>query len=200
MRGLLVTPWFAAGVGILIAAALALATPRHAVLSYGPVNPGIPCKLPGCASPALRPRPGSLASAKAGIQLRLPVIRRAPAGTTAVAVRPSATPRPASPAEIAVRYAVVRHGRGTFLAVITVQSSRRLGDWTLGFVIPGVRISDVWGGEWQPSASASGGVASGQPGPWARSGPGTARIVIFATGRPRAPVGCTFDGEGCVFS
>src|SRR6266567_2249041 len=131
MRGLLVTPWFAAGVGILIAAALALATPRHAVLSYGPVNPGIPCKLPGCASPALRPRPGSLASAKAGIQLRLPVIRRAPAGTTAVAVWPSATPRPASPAEIAVRYAVIRHGRGTFLAVITVQSSRRLGDWTL---------------------------------------------------------------------
>jgi hypothetical protein len=95
---------------------------------------------------------------------------------------------------------VIRHGRGTFIAVITVQSSRKLGDWTLGFVIPGARISDVWGGKWQPSASGSGGVASGQPWPWERSGPGTARIVIFATGRPRVPAGCTFDGEGCVFS
>jgi hypothetical protein len=200
MRGLLVTPWFAAGVGILIAAALALATPRHAVLSYGPVDPGIPCKLPRCASPAPRHGPGSLATAKPGVPLQQPLIRRTTAVPTVVAARPSATPRPASPAEIAVHYAVIRHSRGTFLAVITVQSSRKLGSWTLGFVIPGARISDVWGGKWQPSASGSGGVASGQPWPWARSGPGTARIVIFATGRPRVPVGCMFDGEGCVFS
>jgi hypothetical protein len=200
MRGLLVTPWFAAGVGILVAATLALVTPKHAVLTYGPIRPGILCKHLRCTLPVPRHGPGSLAGAKPGIQLQLPKVRRSPAVPPAVTVRPSTTRRPASQAEIAVHYVVIRHSHGTFLAVITVQSSRKLGDWTLGFVIPGARISDVLGGKWQPSASGSGGVASGRPWPWTRSGPGTAKIVIFATGRPRAPAGCTFDGEGCVFS
>jgi hypothetical protein len=208
MRALLVTPWFAAGFGILIAAAMALATPKRAVLSYGPVDPGIACQHLRCGWPVPRPGPGSLASAKPGIQLQLPQkIRRAPAVSPAkspavppaVTVRPSTAPRPASSAEIAIHYTVLRHGHGTFLSVITVQSSRKLGAWSLGFVIPGARISDVWGGKWQPSASGSGGVASGRPWPWTRSGPGTAKIVIFATGRPRPPTGCTFDGAGCVF-
>jgi len=94
---------------------------------------------------------------------------------------------------------VLRHGHGTFLAVITVQSRAKLGDWSLEFAIPGAAISDVWGATWQPSASLDGGVASGQSWPWARSGPGMAKIVIFATGRPRPPAGCTFDGATCVF-
>jgi hypothetical protein len=209
MRALLVTPWFAAGVGILIAAAMALAAPKRAVLSYGPVDPGILCRHLSCALPVPRNGPGSLASAKPGIQLPLPsTIRRAPAasaaespaGPSADTVRPSATPRPAAPAGVAVRYVVLRHGHGTFLSVITVQSSTKLGAWSLGFVIPGARISDVWGGKWRPSVSDSGGVVSGRPWPWARPGPGTAKIVIFATGRPRPPADCTFDGEGCVFS
>jgi hypothetical protein len=205
MRTLLVTPWFAAGVGILIAATIALAAPKRAVLSYGPVDPGILCKHLSCASPVPRHGPGSLASARPGIQLQLPrKIRRAPAGSPAVSpavtVRPSATPRSATAAEIAIHYMVLRHGHGTFVSVITVQSSRKLGAWSLGFVIPGARISDVWGGTWQPSASGSGGVVRGRPWPGARPGPGTAKLVIFATGRRRAPAGCTFDRKGCVFS
>jgi hypothetical protein len=220
MRELLVTPWFAAGVGIVIAAMLALATPRHAVLSYGPLDPGVPCQNSRCAT--VVPAHGSLASARPGVQLELPEIRRAPAVPDA-AGQPGARPRPARPARPArsarsarsarpasarsassagatVHYAVLPQGNGTFLAVITVRSSKKLGNWSLEFVIPGARISDVWGARWQPSARGDGGVASGHPWPWTRSGPGMAKIVIFATGKPRPPASCTFDGGSCVLS
>jgi hypothetical protein len=203
LRGLLVTPWLAAGTGIVIAAAMALAAPRHAILSYGPIDPGMLCKNPGCAPIVPGYGHGSLAGAKPGIQLRPPKIRRAPA-VPAAAARPGAAPLAArrgaspagSPAGVTIRYGVFSHGHGTFMSVITVQSRENLGAWSLGFAIPGARLGDVWGATWQPSASGDGGVASGGP---SRSGPGTVKIVIFATGRPRAPVGCTFDGRGCVF-
>jgi hypothetical protein len=206
LRGLLVTPWLAAGTGIVIAATMALAVPKHAILSYGPIDPGMLCKNPRCVPTVPGHGPGLLAGAKPGIQLLPPGIRHTPA-MPAAAARPGATPlaagrgaaRTGSPAGVTIGYAVLSHGHGTFRSVITVQSREKLGAWSLGFAIPGARLSDVWGATWQPSASGDGGVASGRPWPWARSGPGTAKIVIFATGRPRAPVGCTFDGRACVF-
>jgi hypothetical protein len=201
MRGLLVTPWFAAGAGILIAATLALGAPRHAVLSYAPIDPGVLCKNPRCATAVPTHAPGSLAGAQPGIALKVPKVAPAPAvPAPAPAAQPSATPRLATASDIAVHYVLLRHQHGGFLAVISVQSRQKLGSWTLGFTIPGVAISDVWGARWQPSASGSGGVASGQPWPWPRSGPGMAKIVIFATGRPRPPTGCTFNGQSCAFS
>jgi len=208
LRSLLVTPWFAAGVGVLVAATVALEAPKHAVLSYGPVDPGVLCKNLGCASAAPLRSPGSLASAKPGVQLPPPAQTRTPAVTRTRTQHAQAAPAPAAqPApttdrspQITIHFAVLKHGNGNFLGVITVRSSQDLGDWSLGFTIPGARISDVWGAQWQPSASLDGGIANGQPWPWPRPGPGMAKIVIFATGTPRSPTSCLFDGESCAFS
>ena len=52
VRSLLLTPWFAAGAGVVIAAALAVDSP--AALTYAPNSPGLRCAASGC----VRPSPG----------------------------------------------------------------------------------------------------------------------------------------------
>lgn len=198
VRSLLVTPWFAAGAGILIAATLVLESPTNAVLSYGPVTPGALCQNPDCVTSAPKHAPDSLATLKPGVQLNAAGTKHA--GTAASAL-PRGSARPA-PAAVTVGFHVVRQGQGGFVAVITVPGSRKLGGWTLGFTIPGARISRVLGAKWQIDASGDGGVADGQPSSWPRyrAAAKTANIVIFGTGTPGQPAACTFDSRSCVFS
>lgn len=198
MRSLLGTPWFVAGAGILIAAAVVLESPVNAVLSYGPANPGVPCQIPGCATIATKHVPDSVAALKPGAQLNAAGSRHAAAAARAV---PHRAAQPAS-AAVTVRFRILQHGQDGFIGVITVDGSKKLGDWTLGFTIPGASISGVWGARWQSDGSDTGGVADGQPSPWpqSQSAANMARIVIFGTGTPGRPTACTFDSQTCVFS
>ena len=68
MRRVLVTPTFAAGLGIVIAAGLAYPMTRT-VISYGGTPPagGQPCRVNGCVSGT--PGDGGLATASPGRQL-----------------------------------------------------------------------------------------------------------------------------------
>ncbi len=77
---LVVTPQFAAGAGIVIAAMLAMDVP-HAALTYGPNPPVRECAEYVC-TPA-KPAPGGLATSKPSIKLKTsrPKSRQTPAGT-----------------------------------------------------------------------------------------------------------------------
>lgn len=160
MRGLLVTPWFAAGVGFVIAAALALNSP-HTVLTYRPNT----SKCVNCKPPA--PSRGALASAQPGVVLRTP--KKAAKGHPAAG-------SPGGVVGVQVGYRVVWRKDGEFGAIITVPASQARHGWKLRFDIPGTRITEVWGAQWQPDAGGHGGLASvpaPRPArPWAPRHPG----------------------------
>lgn len=196
---MVVTPWFVAGAGILIAATLVLESPRDAVLSYGPPSPGVQCLTPRCAAIGPKRLHDALAVARPGVRLN-------PAGPKGAAAAARALPRRSAHADaVAVRFRLIQHGQRGFIAVITVHRDKKLGDWTLGFTIPGASISAVLGAKWLPDASADGGVAERQPADWSppqspSPSPKMARIVIFGTGTPGMPAACTFDRRSCVFT
>lgn len=105
---------------------------------------------------------------------------------------------PAEPLPVKVMYAKLDgHGSG-FAVVIFIMGRKDLGRWTLGFVLPGTRIAHVLGATWAPRGP-DGGVVSGIPWPWPRSGANGLRVVIFGTGDPRWPRACVFNGIRCSF-
>jgi hypothetical protein len=219
VRSLLVTPWFVAGAGILIAATLVLESPRSAVLSYGPPNSGVQCATPDCAPIAPGHSHDSLAVVKPGTRLN-PARAKNPARTKNAGAVATALPHSSAlpvPTAVTVRFRIITYGQGGFIGVITVRGQARLSDWSLGFVIPGASIRGVWGAKWQADARGDGGVAEQAPGQLpgrpqqqqqsesggplsSRTGAKVARILVFGSGLPGKPAACTFDGRSCVFS
>jgi hypothetical protein len=80
---MMLTPWFAAGAGIVVAAAVALDSP--AALTYSPAGPGTHCQAGGCATAAIG----------AGYRLGYQIAGRRPGGFIAVITIPG-EPRPGS--------------------------------------------------------------------------------------------------------
>src|SRR5450755_2200713 len=216
MRGLLVTPWFAAGAGFVIAAALALNSP-HTVLTYRPHT----SKCSTCTSP------GSLATAKPGLHVKAAKpVKPARAGQGAVA----AGPGQAAGAGPEIGFQVVWQRDGAFAAIINVPVAQPRHGWDLRFEIPGRRIIQVQGANWQSAPGGHGGLASmltyqpgqsgpprdsrppdppgagqrstGQPGmpddqgPWV---PQALRFLVTAQGSPVTPVACLLNGADCHF-
>jgi hypothetical protein len=170
MRGLLVTPWFAAGAGIVVAAALALNSPR-AMLTYRPNTS--PCS--GCTAA------GALPSAQPGVQIKSAHVD----GRAA---------RPAAPA-LTVGFQVIRGPSGTFSETITIPRGQARNGWRLSFRLPGRTITQVWDALWQPSGPG-GGLAS-MPGD--AGGPVGRSFQVFARGTPVTPSGCLLNGHPCRF-
>jgi Cellulose binding domain len=200
---LVVTPQFAAGAGIVIAAMLAVDVP-HASLTYGPNPPVRECAEHSCTSKAA---PGGLATAKPSIKLKTP--RRRPhqaattgtAGTTGSAASAGATGTGGgSQPTAAIEYRTIRVSDSGFVSMITIKSRRSLDAWTLMFTFSDARVQRVWGAAWQPDSNGHGGVATGQPWPWPGQKPSAARIVIFASGSSARPASCSFNGASCSFS
>jgi hypothetical protein len=198
------TPWFVAGMGVLITATLVLESPTDAVLSYGPPA-GSPCGAPGCVRTTPRHAHGSLAS-RPSVPLEptvRPTSRTRHAARGARATQPTLPPRrvPAGPSAVTVSFRVVSQDHHGFIAMITMYSQDSLGDWTLGFAIPGASIKGVGGARWR-SSGADSGVAQAQQSPWlrSRSGATMARFMVFGAGLPGHPVSCSFDGRDCAFN
>jgi hypothetical protein len=210
MRGLLVTPWFAAGAGFVIAAALALNSP-HTVLTYRPNT--VPCN--GCA------QPGALPTLRPGVQTK--TARPAHVARPAIKAR-HGTALAAGPA---VGYRVVWQRDGAFAAIVTIPAAQARGGWSLQFSFPGRHITQVWGALWQPDSSGEGGLATvlepprhsgppgdsgtGQSGPPGQDGqPGSGypgqhdpedlRFLVTAQGSPVTPAGCVLNHVVCHFS
>jgi hypothetical protein len=187
---LVVTPQFATGAGIVIAAMMAVDVP-HAALTYGPNPPVRECGAHACAT--ARPAPGGLATSKPSIKFKPARPKPQPAVMTVGTAGRSRPP-------VTIEYRVVRTLRSGFVAMITIKSRRKLADWTLTFSFAAARVEHVWGAKWQPDGNGDGGVATGRPWPWPGQQAGSARIVIFATGTPARPASCGFDGASCSYS
>jgi hypothetical protein len=219
MRGMLVTPWFAAGAGFVIAAALALNSP-HTVLTYKPNM--VPCAGARCQGP------GALPTARPKVALKQ-------ARPAEVSTPPSRTHhhRTASPASTLVGFHEVWQHNGEFAAIITIPAQQAQHGWSLRFRFPGRHVTSVWGALWHASASGDGGLASilqplqrtgpgdgnqgppgqqggpgqngdsgrssGQDGPAEGGYPQDLRFLVTVQGAPVTPVGCVLNQHACRF-
>ncbi len=199
---LMVTPQFAAGAGIVIAAMLAVDVP-HAALTYGPNPPVRECGEQVCATP--KPAPGGLATSKPSIKLKQAHRKAAPPKPKAAPPKRAVTaPKPApairhSRGHVVIEYRTIRAQASGFIAMITITGRDKPGAWTLAFTFADAQVQHVWGAQWQPDSNGDGGVATGQPESWPGQKAGTSRIVIIATGHSSTPSSCSFDGASCRF-
>jgi len=198
-RTLMLTPWFAASAGIVIAVALAVDSP--AALNYVPNGPGMRCPASGCVGQA--PSQPDVATASPGVRLKTGPAPGAPA---------SADPGHRHPAGAVYQlgYQVVRRWQGGFIAMITLPGDLRPGPWSLRLAFGSARVDQVWGAIWQPSGDGDAGTATGSwlpirghdpdiPGLDGHQGLVGRELVIFASGRPTPPPGCSLDGARCDF-
>jgi hypothetical protein len=173
------TPWFAVGAGLVLAASIALISP-HAALTFPPSVGacghgrcyGGPATGPGRAEPLAQPEARS--------QVRFQRVTRGRA----------------SP--ISVRYRLLVGQRKSFMAVILISSNKSLGKWTLRFDLPGIHVDSVMWAAWRSDGSG-GLILAGAPMPWPRSGATQARIVISGSGNPRWPRRCVINAAHCTF-
>jgi len=209
MRGLVVTPWFAAATGLVVAAGLWVYWP-HAELRFPPsAAGGVPCQSQGCGITAGKGS-GALATTK-GQQIAPPKSTRMSAaqpyldGGTAVA-------------GLTFGYRVIWRSQSEFGVLISVTGKDVAHTWKLRFAMKGDKISEIMGAAWHQYGTA-GGTASGPagvaPGEWqgpAQGGnsdsatsygndaPDGISFLVVAAGTPVAPTACFFNGARCEFS
>jgi hypothetical protein len=138
-RGLLVTPWFAAGAGFVIAAALSLNSPRT-FLTYRP-STAAPSTCADC-------QPESVPTARPGVQIR----SAHPARVGPAAAVPAAG--------LAVPVHVGSERNGVFSVTFMLPARLAGRPWTLRFELPGRSVTEVVGARWHPDASQDGGLAA----------------------------------------
>jgi hypothetical protein len=173
VRGLLVTPWFAAGAGFVVAAAMALNSGPRTFLTYRPNA----TKCSGCSS-----APGSLATSRPGIQIR--------------SGQADGTGRPGGPVGPAVTVQRGPADHGIFYVTFIVPAGQAHNGWRLRFELPGRSVNQVWNALWQPDATGDGGVASIP----AEAGSTVGRTFeVSAVGAWTRPGGCVLNGHACQF-
>jgi hypothetical protein len=188
-----VTPWFAAGAGFVIAAALWIHSP-HAELRFPPIAGGVmQCKIDGCG-PADSNGSGSLAASTPGQRL---VHSHHADGKAA---GPDSARHPDRAAGLKFQFTLLWQRHGSFGALISVLGKPSLGSWRLAFTMPGATIKYVKGADWQPLPSGDGGTAwaTRQHGSF-RHAPG-ATFTVIGSGTATTPASCRFDGSKCRFS
>ena len=194
VRSLLLTPWFAAGAGIVIAAAVAVGSP--AALTYSQAGPSVPCS-PSCTGPAPQ-RPG-VATASPGVELK--VSGGHGHGAASAGSSPARAAKSGGGAGYQLGYQVIGHRRPAFIAIITMPGGLRPGTWSLAFTFSSARVERVWGALWQPTGSGKGGIAHG-PTRWAgrpQGAAGARQFLILARGASKTPSNCTLNGVSCSF-
>jgi hypothetical protein len=191
------SPWFAAGAGVVIATGVLIYAP-HANLNFGGAIQVGHCSQALCG-------------------------RAVPeGGASPMPVGPVNSPAP-SPhvtnalAGMTFSYQVVERNQFGFILLITIKAQHSLGNWSLSFVIPdATAVYVVAGAHWTQSGS-DGGTASnylagtesvgytsisgnldGIDGGPVISG-NTVQLTVYGTGTPRAPQG-RYDNLPCLFT
>jgi hypothetical protein len=179
MRGLLVTPWFAAGAGFVIAAALSLNAPRT-FLTYRPNDQPNTSKCATCVAPE------SVPTSKPGVQIR----SVNPAVIGGIGAAGPVVPIHLGPEQ-----------NGVFSVTITLPAGQARTDWRVRFALPGRTVMGVLGAHWLADASDDGGVAARQAagGYVAPTDPAGVSFKVSVSGSPVAPVGCVLNGKPCRF-
>jgi len=208
-RGLLVTPWFAAASGVVIAASLWIYAPHaHIEFPSGSAIQSSHCNK-GCASTSGRKDTGQLAASGKG---SLPDSRKS--GTRSRPTHPVVRINRAALKGLTFSYYVLPSGPSQhgFAIRISVVGQHAIKAWELHFVLPGGRIRQVWGARWHRSSPDSGtvrGTQAGQrngigQGDNSQSVPGTDQygftFVVSGSGQPIGPTNCVYNGQSCVFT
>jgi Cellulose binding domain len=214
IRRLMVTPTFAAGLGVLVAAGLAANMPRT-VLHFSSPVPGIQCSAGVCATE--EPNSGTLASARPGVHISPPspgTSGSSSAGPDAANRRGDGRTRSSGSAgRVTVTYLLTHQWQGGFIDQISITGmDARRSSWSLALGYPGARVTNVLGAQWQ-ATSPDAGVAEGYPesagrgpglsgdgGQHGQAGSSWVQFTVVLDGPPMAPVGCDFDGTPCTFS
>jgi hypothetical protein len=196
MRRVVVTPTFAAGLGLVVAAVLAYQ--MHTVFSYAAPN-GTTCKVVDCAG--ITSQGGGRA---AGAGNRLPGSTSGSHSSTKGSA-PAGEPRPpagrsgrtgsAGPAYL--RYWTAHRGPQGFSGAIMIVFQHRPvpSRWWLWFRYPSARLVSVRaGGAVQHGPHSAIVTAKDLAG---HAGNGRAVIWITVTGHPAPPPMCSFDGRPC---
>jgi hypothetical protein len=190
MRRVMVTPTFAAGLGVVIAAVMVYPMSRM-VFSYG-----ARCQVPGCGSGTVG---GPGASAQPGRQMG--------AGADP-ASQPSAPPTSSGsgkvpPGQPVLSYQTLSQQDGSFTGEIVIDFQARSvpAKWALWISYPSARIVSVSGGVWQADNDHSG-VISGTGPDGSSSDGGQLRVgfTVDSAAPGARPAGCTFNGKTCLFS
>jgi hypothetical protein len=195
-RRLLVSPWFAAGAGFVIATGAIIYVP-HTNLDFGNAIHVTHCKQASCKQPTLTPQ-GPAPGLPAG------------GGVTA---SPSA---PSVPAGMTFWYESATSTRDGFSMWIQIRARQDPGPWKLSFLIQGGSRLYVYGAPAQPygadgvtvsSVSAgtqSAGYAqifghqSGADGESSQVGY-IVQFQVRGVGTPSAPSRCSYNGAPCTF-
>jgi len=199
VRGLLVTPWFAAATGFVVAVGLWISAP-HAELKFPSAVGVVPCQTPGCGSEA------GQGAGRLTITGGQPIRHsRKPGGSAAQTGAGHKT----AASGLTFTYVVLWSDQGRFAVQITVSGRNAPHAWHLAFAMPGDQITYVVGAEWRPAGS-DGGTASpqdSQPGQWGDTGQQVGHghrqdfgFTVFGQGTPVMPTGCTFNHATCTFS
>lgn len=213
-RGLLVSPWFAAAAGFVIAGSLWIHSP-HTELTFPNLAIGkVPCSGAVCnGAPEPQGRGSKLTTPSPSNTKKT----RKNSGTTAGA---GTTPvrTQARTAHMSVGYHVTIQNDHQFSIVFLVSARHIPQRWRLALTIPGVQVQGAAFADWTASSSDSGTATPTYEAGWRGShgpqngnssagvserGPGGRRygfsFVIFGTGTPGQPTGCTYNGDACTF-
>jgi hypothetical protein len=212
-RSLLVTPWFAAGAGFVLAAGLWAYSPHTELKFPTSTNApyGVPCTTAECG-------PGSQLATSTPSK-RIP--RQASHPRTG---RADVAGRHAAISDLSFTFSVPWQQNGGFQALIVVRGKHVPATWRLAFTMPGTHIRYVIGAQWQPSPGGDGGTAFasqqqfgggghgqgqgngqgygdyGQDQDGHRRPGGSISILVMGSGSPGTPTNCVFDGSSCTFN
>lgn len=185
-RGMLVSPWFAAGAGFVIATTAFIVAP-HAQMRF-------PVQVTHCTKPACKST-----VPQSGVPLPL----TEPSDQVSISTAPAASAASGQ----TIRYRLLPR-YGAFSMQITLTRTQAHGGWQLAFAIPGVAVTSVTGAtDWQLGASGevtvfgsgnwdSGGWDQGDSG----RGDGDVGVTVFGNGTASGPSGCVLNGTPCHFS
>jgi hypothetical protein len=198
MRRVVVTPTFAAGLGVVVAAVLAY--PMQTVFNYAGPN-GSPCKTLSCGIPAQAGgEPAAGDGDRMGRPARAPSTPAAtgPGGSAQAPSRPGGTgPVPAAPP--ALRFRTSASGSWGFDATIfvTFPPGPAPRQWRLWFSYPSARVLKVWAAGSYRVHGVHSAVVTSADWPAQAFSHRTITVSIGVTGRPALPGRCLFDGRAC---
>src|SRR5215467_8716320 len=186
MRRVVVTPTFAAGLGVVVAAVLAY--PMRTVFNYaGPA--GAPCQTASCgfSNDGKAPPLGS------GNRMKTP----GPSGTNGSKSAQHGSRDPDGHGQAGVPQLTYHtYGKGQWgfegTIEITFQAKHAHDRWWLRFGYPSARILRVWAGKELKHSTHWAKVGS-----WDWPSGGLIRISIGVAGHPGPPRRCTFNGRPC---
>jgi hypothetical protein len=204
VRGLLVTPWFAAATGFVIAVSLWIYSPHPQIAFPDGAIGQRPCIPDGC-SPTARPSSAGSLAIKSG----RPIARPHKSGPAKIQTHGQTR---ATASGLAFGYVVRPDSDGNFWLTVTVTGKHIPRDWRLAFVLAGAHIRSVYGAHWHTAGSdgviaspLTGDSSQQHGGPWDWGGQGGAHdqpgifFAVLASGNPVGPTHCRLNGASCTF-